>query len=210
MKSIVYNEKLASENAELKQKIEKLEDTVKKFETLVKYYEEQFRLAKYRQFGTSSEKSGSPDAEQISLLPEAQIFNEAEATANKSVAEPELIEVEKHYRKHRRLVKDNLPEDIPVEKIEHSLPESEQFCAECGGALHVMGRESRRELVIVPAQVKVVEHICNVYGCRDCEKNNIHTPIVKAETPEPVIKSLSNNKFSYHYKPISDKSFYDF
>jgi transposase len=188
MKSIIYNEKLASENAELKQKIEQLEDTVKRFEVLVKYYEEQFRLAKYRQFGTSSEKSDIPDAEQMSLLTEDQIFNEAEATANKSAAEPELIEVEKHYRKHRRLVNDNLPEDIPVEKIEHALPEEEQVCSACGGALHVMGRESRRELVIVPAQVKVVEHICDVYSCRNCEQNNIHTPIVKAEMPEPVIK----------------------
>ena len=164
MKSIIYNEKLASENAELKEKIGQLEEMVKKFEALVKYYEEQFRLAKYRQFGTSSEKNGAPDAEQISLLSEEQVFNEAEAIYDKNISEPELVEVEKHYRKHRRLVSDNLPEDMQVEKIEHKLPEAEQVCAECGGALHVMGRESRRELVIVPAQVKVIEHISNVYS----------------------------------------------
>ena len=174
MKSILYNEKLASENTSLKLKIEKLE-------TLVRYYEEQFRLAKHRQFGASSEKSVALD-EQISL------FNEAEATADKTIPEPKLIEVEKHYRKRKHLVNDNLPEDIPVETAEYTLAENEQICVECGGVLHVMGRESRRELKIIPAQVKVVEHVCNVYACRNCEQKNINTPIVKAEMPEPVIK----------------------
>jgi len=157
MKSILYNEKLATENAELKVKIEKLtetkdklEETVKIFETLVRYYEDQFRLWQHQRFGASSEKSKTEAPEQISLwTEEAQIFNEAEATADKSVPEPELIEVEKHYRKHRRLVNDNLPKDIPVEIIEHELPEAEQICSECGGALHVMGQENRRELVIM-------------------------------------------------------------
>jgi len=115
MKSIVYNEKLASENAELKLKIETLEETVKKFETLVKYYEEQFRLAQHQKFGASSEKSKADDPEQISLLAEEpKLFNEAEVTADKTIPEPKLIEIEKHYRKHRRLVNDNLPKDIPV------------------------------------------------------------------------------------------------
>jgi len=35
--------------------------------------------------------------------------------------------------------------------------------------------------------VKVVEHICNVYSCRNCEQKNNHTPIVKAEMAKPVI-----------------------
>jgi len=182
MKSIVYNEQLATENAELRVKIETLEETVKKFETLVKYYEEQFRLSQHQKFGVSSEKSKAEDPEQFNL------FNEAETTADKTIPEPKLIEVEKHYRKHRRLVNDNLPKDIPVEIIEHTLPEAEQICSECGGALHVMGQESRRELVIIPAQVKVEEHICKVYSCRNCEQKNDHTPFVKADMPEPVIK----------------------
>ena len=166
MKSILYNEKLASENAELKVKIEKLTETKEKLETLVRYYEEQFRLAKHRQFGASSEKSTNDD--QISL------FNEAEATADKTIPEPKLIEVEKHYRKRKRLVNDNLPEDIPVEIIEHTIPEEEQICSECGGELHMMGQDKRRELKIIPAQVKVVEHICNVYACRDCERKSVY------------------------------------
>ena len=172
MKSIMENDKLLAENAALKTKIEKLE-------LLIQYYEEQFRLAKQRQFGVSSEKS---EHDQITL------FNEAELTADAKASEPKLVEVEKHYRKRKRLVNDKLPEDIPVEIMEYSLPEADQICSECGEALHIMGRDSRRELKIIPAQVKIVEHICNVYTCRFCADNNTNTPIVKAAMPEPVIK----------------------
>ena len=174
MKSIVYNDKLVSENAELKNRVTELE-------ALVKYYEEQFRLAKHKQFGASSEKS-EYDIDQISL------FNETEATASKDAPEPELVEIEKHYRKRKRSASDRLPDDLPLEVIDHKLPDDEQLCGECGGALHVMGHEVRRELVIIPAQAKIVEHNQHIYSCRSCEKKGEHTPIVKAEMPEPVIK----------------------
>jgi transposase len=174
MKSVVKNDSLAAENVALKNRITELE-------SLVKYYEEQFRLAKHKQFGSSSEKS-EYDIDQINL------FNEAETDADVNVPEPELVEVEKHYRKRKRSASDRLPEDLPVEVIEHELPSDGQLCPECGGALHVMGHEIRRELKIIPAQAKVTEHRQHIYSCRNCEKNNDHTPIVKAEIPEPVIR----------------------
>lgn len=34
----------------------------------------------------------------------------------------------------------------------------------------------------------MVEHISYVYSCRECEKNNIKTPVIKAPMDEPVIK----------------------
>lgn len=158
-----------------------LKARVAELEILVKYYEERLRLSKHKQFGASSEQSGhNPD--------QLSIFNEAEVTADANVPEPELIEIEKHYRKRTRLTTDKLPEDLPVEVVEHDLPESEKICPECGGELHVMGRDSRRELVIVPAQVKIREHIRLVYACRDCEKDACGVPMVKSPLAEPVIK----------------------
>jgi len=158
-------ESLKSENAELTEK--------------VRWFMEQFKLTRHRQFGSSSEKSAY---DQLNL------FNEAEATADVNVAEPELTEVARHYRKRKRMTNERLPDDIPVEVIEHDLPEEDKSCPECGGDLHVMGRESRRELVIIPAQVKIREHIRKVYACRDCEKDECGVPIIKAPINDPVIK----------------------
>ena len=167
------NDAVSTENvAELKGRIAELE-------ALVKFYEEQFRLAKHRQFGASSEKS---EYDQLS------IFNEAEATADDNVAEPELTEIVRRFRKRRRLPNDSLPESLPVEVIEHDLPAGEQDCPECDGRMHVMGREKRRELKIIPAKAVIVEHVRKVYACRDCEKDACGVPIRKAAMDEPVIK----------------------
>ena len=172
MKNEVSAAELVAENTTLRSKVLELE-------TLVKFYEEQFRLAKHRQFGASSEKS---EYDQISL------FNEAEATADVNVPEPELTEIKRHFRKSKRLTNDRLPEDLPIEVVEHDIPAEEQECPECGGKLHVMGQTKRRELVIVPAHVKIREHIRKVYACRDCEKDECGVPILKAPVDEAVIK----------------------
>lgn len=49
-----------------------------------------------------------------------------------------------------------------------------------------MSTEVRRELKIIPAEVKVVEHVRHVYACRRCEQEAIRTPIITAPMPVPV------------------------
>ena len=169
------------EMAALKARVLELETQTLKLEALVKYYEERLRLSRHRQFGASSEKSGY-DPAQLSF------FNEAELLADANVPEPELIEIEKHYRKRTRLTTDKLPDNLPVEVVEHDLPEDEKVCPECGGELHAMGQDSRREVVIIPAQVKIREHVRKVYACRDCEVDECGVPIVKSPMNDPVIK----------------------
>jgi transposase len=152
---------------------------IAELEALVRYYEEQFRLSKHRQFGASTEKS---EYDQINL------FNEAEATADANAPEPELVEIERHYRKRTRLTTDKLPEDLPVEVVEHDLPADERICPECDGDLHVMGHDKRRELKIIPAKAVIVEHVRKVYACRTCERDACSVPVLKAPIAEPVIK----------------------
>ena len=140
---------------------------------------EQLKLSKRRQFGVSSEKS---EHEQLS------IFNEAETAADPSVAEPDLEEVKAYRRKKTRTAAERLPPDMPVEIIEYEIPQRERICPECGGALHVMARETREELKLIPAKAEIVRHVRDVYACRDCEKNTDHSTIVKAQMPESVMK----------------------
>jgi len=172
MRKDISTAELITENVALKSKISELE-------ALVKYYEGQFRLAKHRRFGASSEKSE---------YDQPNLFNEVEATVDTNVPEPELTAINRHYRKRARLVNDGLPESLPVEVVEHDLPANERECPQCGSNLHAMGREKRRELVIIPAQVKIREHVRKVYACRDCERDEYGVPILKAAMDEPVIK----------------------
>jgi len=139
----------------------------------------QMRLARHRRFGNSSEKS---EYDQVSL------FDEAEATADEKAPEPEISEVKAHVRKKAAQSKEKLPEDLPVEIVEHTLPEEEQSCPECGNHLHVIGKNMRETLKLIPAKAVIERHIQYVYGCRDCEKNACSVPIVKAKADVPLIK----------------------
>lgn len=167
--------------------VEKLLELIKKQQRIIeeftkenKLLREQVDLYRRKQFGPSREKV---DTDQLCF------FNEIEVNVDLLVAEPLLTEVKTHYRKARtRLTTDKLPEDLPVEIIEHKLPEEECICPECNNKLHVMGNEIREDLKIIPARAVIVRHIRNVYSCRNCEKNSIHTPIIKADMPRPVIK----------------------
>ena len=165
---------------ELREIIIKQDTRITELEALVKFFEEQFRLTKHRQFGASSEKS---EYDQLGM------FNEVEATSDEGVSEPELTEVDKHFRRRTRLVTDKLPDDLPVEEVIHDLPETERDCPECGNDMHIMGRNmARRELKIIPAKVSIVEHVQMVYACRVCEKDEAGVPVLKAELCDPVIK----------------------
>lgn len=76
---------------------------------------------------------------------------------------------------------------LPVEMIEYRLSEEEQICPCCAGKLHEMSTEVLRELKVIPAEVKVVEHVRHVYTCRHCEQEAIRTPILTAPMPAPVV-----------------------
>ncbi len=159
--------------------IEEKDRRIAELEQQVEWFLSQIRLAKHKQFGASSEQT---------YMGQISIFNEAETNANLSVPEPKLTEVKAHYRKRTRLTTDKLPKELPIEVIEHELPEAECICPDCGSILHTMGREIREELKIIPAKAVIVRHVRHVYACRNCESTSDHVPIVKAVMPEPVIK----------------------
>lgn len=159
--------------------IEEKDRRIAELEQQIQWFMAQIRLAKHKQFGVSSEQT---NVEQINL------FNEAEVAADVAVPEQSLTKVKVHYRKRTRLTTDKLPEDLPVEIIEHELPESERVCPDCNSELHTMGREIREELKIIPAKAVIIRHVRHVYACRNCEDTSDHVPVVKADMPEPVIK----------------------
>lgn len=143
----------------------------------LRWLEEHFHLNQHHQFGSSSEKT---PAEQQDL------FNEAEVEERSALLEPVLEKIITRRVKqpgHRQAQLENLP----VETIEYRLSDEEQVCRCCGHAMHEMSTETRKELKIIPAQVKVVEHVRYVYACRRCEQVEINTPVVTAPMPAPVV-----------------------
>lgn len=162
---------------------ELLKEAKAKLELKLKWFEEQHRLHLNKLYGTKSEKTST---DQLSL------FNEAESEAKPEVPEPTVEEIT-YKRKKKQGHREEMLKDLPVETIEYHLPQEEQTC-DCGCNIHVMGKEVRKELKIVPAQVSVVEHVQYIYSCRDCEKNNTNTTVKTAKMPKPALpKSIASS-----------------
>ena len=100
-------------------------------ENQVELLMEALRLANHKRFGASSEKSEETLMEQLSFL-----FNEAEVFAAAAEKE-EVTEVAAHKRrkKNNDYTMDTLPENLPVERIEHRLEGKDLVCPQCGDTI---------------------------------------------------------------------------
>ena len=175
------------ETSGLEQRIESLETLVKqlseqiaKQEILIKYYEEQLLLGKRHRFGTSSQQV---DSNQLCL---ENVFNEAEDQSDQTMPEPVLEEIT-YKRKKRVGKKEEDLSGLPMEREDYELSEEDRICPECGDLMRDIGITIRDELELIPAKVIHKQHAVHAYGCRNCDKNSHHTPIIKAEAPKPLI-----------------------
>lgn len=163
---------------QLESEITTLKARVQELEALNKWYMEQLKVLRQKQFGASSEKSNRDDLEQLNL------FNEAEAERQPVTIEPDVETISYQRKKGKR--GENI-KNLPVEVIEYTLPDEEKSCPVCSEELHVMSKEVRKELTIIPAKLKVIEHVSYVYSCRNCEKSDIETPIITAIAPKALL-----------------------
>ena len=167
-------QELATENEALRTRISELEK-------LNSWYEEQFKLMKKKQFGTSSEQAQYNGIEEQYCL-----FNDVEAEYKPFQTEPtEETVIPEHKRKKGK--RGESFEDLPVVQIEYTLPKEDQLCPQCGEHLHVMKKEIRKEIHVIPARLEIVEHVTNFYTCRNCEKTGIPTPVIAAPSPRALI-----------------------
>jgi hypothetical protein len=163
---------------QLNDKILAKEQQILELNAKLKWYEEQFRLSRERQFGPSSEKT---DPEQLNL------FNEAEDIANPELEEPTLETINYQRKKKQAGKRAEQLKDLPIEVIEYRLEEDELICPRCNGVLHEMSTQIRQELKVIPPQVKVIKHVQYIYACRQCEKEEDKTTIIKAPMPNPIL-----------------------
>jgi transposase len=82
--------------------------------------------------------------------------------------------------------RNELPAELPRERIEHDLTEHEKLCPDCGKLRQRIGCETSEQLEFIPAQLKVLEHVRWKYACRQCQE---HVAIA-APPAKPIDKGL--------------------
>ena len=137
---------------------------------------EEVDLLRKKLFGTSSEKRV------LDIPGQLNFFNEAELEQDPALAQVEELEAsssEKTPKKRKTRATDaERFKGIPVEKEYLDLSEKEKNCPVCGTALNQIGEEFvRRELVFIPARLKVREYYSRNYECPQCSQHGI--PVIK-------------------------------
>jgi transposase len=173
---VKIEEKTYQELLEDQQEKARLADQLFLAKAEIAWYREQLGLAKSRLYAPSSE--ASPPGQEFLL------FNEAETAADPLAQEPDCEYASTPRRRKRSGQRQMQLASLPTLEIPYTLPEEEQVCPQCAGALHEMGHDERREVKVIPAEFVLVIHKRAKYACRNCNRNEIKTPILTAPAPE--------------------------
>ena len=207
LKSVVLKEdfevntrkELLAEIEALKSQLKQKDEKIQSLEKLNDWYIEQLKLKLKEKFGASSEKA---DPNQLSLF---DLFNEAETLMQPITTEPELETVVKaHTRKKSK--RGSKFDNLEVKQVHYELSDEEKICDICGEVLTEMTTQTRKELVIKPAEAYILEHVTHIYSCRNCDKNGESGFVKSAEHPNALIAKsfvsasmmahIMNNKYT--------------
>jgi transposase len=172
---------------EMPQDVGSLQTLVKNLTFEVRSLQEKLRLMLANKYGKSSEKLSE---NQLSLF--GDLLSELVGPRPVENAEEEQITVPEHTR-HKGGRKP-LPEHLERVRVEHDLSEAEKEC-ECGCGKRVrIGEEISEQLDIIPAQVRVIQHVRFKYGCPKGECGVKIAPL----PPQPIPKSNASASLLAH------------
>ena len=175
----------AAEVAVLEDTILKQKQEIDELKRKLEHMNEVFANAQRARFGQSSEKASYVlNEDQISL------FNEAEKEQDHKAAEPteETFAVKAHARKKKRTL-DEITANLPEKEILLELPEEQLVCGKCGDKFKAIGKKFvRREMQVIPRQVKILAYYTVTYACEHCEKDTGFAHIASAKPPVPLMK----------------------
>lgn len=135
---------------------------------------EQFKLAQQRRFARSSESN-------VLQLPLDLQFDEADSVPVEELPKEEnTITVTYTRNKPKRRT---LPDNLPREVIEHDISDADKQCA-CGCLKQRIGEEVTEQLEVIPAQLKVIQHVRPKYACNRCDESVSIAPMPKLFLPK--------------------------
>ena len=173
-----------SQIAEQETKLAEQKDQIVKLEKELAIADEKLRLAIARMFGRKSEhvaKDGDLGEQLMFVMDEPEFF------ADKEEKPKETVTVKAYQRKKSGSVLDIVPDNTPVEIIEHKLEGNELLCPKCRTEMEIIGKDIRRTLKIKPMEITVQEDWYYTYGCRNCKETDIETPVVRVPKDEALI-----------------------
>lgn len=190
---------------EIKNKADEMEKRALKAEALleeqnfkIRYLELEVKMLQDAKYGKKADSA--INGKQRDLF-NYETFNEAEATANAEVTEPEIDneetkEVKFTAKKKKNLI--NRLENLKEEIIVHDISEEEKICKECGTALTKIGESKTIKLVYIPAKLVKQIHVYPKYKCEKCDNESTKTKIYESPYELAFPKTMVDSSIVAH------------
>lgn len=173
---------IAQEINQLKEIISEKDKIISNKNNLIQRLEDYIRSLNQKQFGSSSEKLETIQAD---LFVEAEEDEDASADVGIESTEEATVTIAAHQRKKHRV---SIPADLPRAEIIHDLPEDQKICPHDGAVLKQIGFESHEQVDVIPAKIQVLHHKRFKYACPCCEGF-----LITASKPaQPIEKSIAS------------------
>jgi transposase len=142
-----------------------------------------------------------PRREQID--PRQQSLFEAGPLPAALPASPAIVETRVKAHVRRGGGRQELPPELPRQRVEHDLSEEQKRCPGCGELRQRIGAETSAQLEFVPASLLVLEHVRYKYACRQCAEHVAIAdpparPIEKGLPGPGLLANLVVSKYSDH------------
>ena len=191
MSQMTYEE-LVAENKKLQNEVREKNIEITNLKITVENQTLQINTLKRYIFG--SKREAMPKEENIVEGTQCSIFGEPENEELKNQVEEKTEEIIVHRKKKTKKVQSGIKKselkNIEKETIVCNLNEDTK-CPECGADLKQIGIEVvRQEIEYVPAKLKLVTYVRNVYKCEKCgtDESKKETPtIIKTKTPRALL-----------------------
>ena len=119
-------------------------------------------------------------------------LGDLEQLIEETLAEDQPKQRRKRKPHGRRLIPDGLPQEV----VEHTLPEVERVCPHDGGTLELIRWEESKQLDYVPSKLKVIVHRRAVYACP--KKHDEAKLVTAPKPPQPIDKGLAADGLLAH------------
>jgi transposase len=197
-----------SQEAEYKSQEAEYKSQAAEYKSQIKVLEEQLKLALIKKYGRSTEKYVDPTSPQLSL------FGDENAKAAKGLLTEEIdedeqpdIEIPAHTRKAKksgsRGKRESLPACLARVRIEYE-KSAEDLIAPNGEVYVKIGEEISEQLDIIPADVRVIQHVRFKYALKNQEELGVKIadapllPIPKGIASAGLLAHMAEAKFRHH------------
>lgn len=186
-------EELVIENQKLKNELSQKNKEITNLK--IKVENQELHINTLNRYIFGSKRETTPKEENIVEGKQCSIFGEPENEELKEQIEEKTEEITVHRKKKAKKVQSGIKKselkNIETETREYILEDEDTKCTECGSKLNKIGTEVvRQEIEYVPAKLKLVNYVRNIYKCEKCgteESEKETATIIKTKAPRALL-----------------------